>query len=186
MKWLLLLIILMSYPLYPIKAVQVAGIPFAERYPAVVNAAIGMGSAFMTGIIYDFVIYPDKSYRYLGINPRISLLKSAVYPGWGQYYNGDVRKAVIYSGLFTGGLIYYFLTDHYVKKYYEKYSNSGNYEYYNRYTTEFTIRKYTFISLIVFYVYNFLGAYIDGFFYDTGTNLSISADFYGVRHTKYF
>lgn len=147
---------------------------FIEEYPALTNTLVGMSAVFLTGIVYDFVIYPEKSYSYAGVNPRISLLKSAIYPGWGQFYNGRKKKAVLFSSFFSGGVILYLYSEYNVRKNYNMYLDTGEGRYYKSYLSNFNFRKYVFVSLVAFYVYNFLEAYIDGFFANDTIELSFN------------
>jgi TM2 domain-containing membrane protein YozV len=66
-------------------------------------------------------------------SPALAVLLSAMLPGVGQYYNGDVVKGVVMNGLYVGGWVIFFTAAY--ETVYDNYWN-GYYNYYNYYEEE--------------------------------------------------
>jgi len=147
------------------------------KYPAAVNSLIGMGTVFVTSMVYDFVIYPER--RYSGVDPRSSLIKSAVFPGWGQYANNRRAKGIVFSSIFSGLTAFYLFSDYNTNRNMRLYSSTGEDKYYTAYINNFNVRKYTFVAIVSFYVFNVLDAYVDAFF--TNDRLEISGIGSGIK-----
>lgn len=70
-------------------------------------------------------------------SPATAFVLSALLPGLGQYYNGDVTKGVIQNVLYVGGWVIFFTAGYesYQESWYNSYYGYYNYNYYDRETT---------------------------------------------------
>jgi TM2 domain-containing membrane protein YozV len=83
--------------------------------------------------------YNETNSNYSGSekSPALAVLLSAMIPGIGQYYNGDVTKGVIMNGLYIGGWVVFFTAAYETYDDYNYYYYGGyNYSYYNYYEKE--------------------------------------------------
>jgi len=74
-------------------------------------------------------------------SPALAVLLSAVFPGIGQYYNGDVGKGVIMNVLYVGGFVLAFTAG------FEENTYGYSGYYYDYYYTEETIGTWYWVGL---------------------------------------
>lgn len=105
---------------------------------------------------------PDS--RALEKSPFWAAIRSAVFPGWGQFYTGHYLKGslffIVESGLITGAL----MEDRWMKQAYQR-SLSGDREYYDRYLRHLQRRNTYLWWLGGMVVYSMLDAYVDAHLY---------------------
>lgn len=108
-----------------------------------------------------------KDLRYNLLKP---IWRSAVLPGWGQYYNGSWTKAVIFNSLFFitlgGGIIYYIKSENNYDKYKSITSTVEDYKlkmgkYWDAYMENHAYSISFFVATGMVYLYNIADAYID-------------------------
>ncbi len=80
--------------------------------------------------------------------PKKAALYSFVYPGLGEYYTGNTKKAVVISSVatfFVGKALYHYYQ---YKTYHDEYLKSGVYSYKLEYENQFS----SFMSALFYYI----------------------------------
>jgi len=121
-------------------------------------------------------------------SPSIAMLKSALIPGWGQFYNESYWKIPVVWGFLGYYLSVWFSQNDKYNLYKDKFSQSistlvpdGDYQlkkfrdFYHNQRDEFTI--YIFIT----YFLNIVDAYVDSHLFDFSVTQDIDKIHFGVR-----
>lgn len=99
-------------------------------------------------------------------SPRTAMIRSALIPGWGQWYNGQKIKAAIVLaadlGLIGAGIYYNQLA--------VKSTTDYEYEHYSYWRSQF------YWWLIAFRLISMLDAFVDAHLFDFDTGPDLSAD----------
>ena len=113
-------------------------------------------------------------------SPWGAVLRSAIIPGWGQFYNHSYFKVPIVWGI-TGWLIYEWSQSNNLYKQYKNLAlnpdNADYKSYYNQYKTNYQDQRDLFAIYIgLAYILNMVDAYVDAQLFDfsvsqnSGTN----------------
>ncbi len=107
-------------------------------------------------------------------SPLGALLRSAVLPGWGQFYNESYYKIPIVWGI-SGWLIYNYFDNHNLYKQYRDLYLKTNLSGYKEYREFYRDQRDLFAIYYVFaFLANLVDAYVDAHLFD----FSVTEDFF--------
>ncbi len=102
---------------------------------------------------------PEKS-------PTGAMIRSAIIPGWGQFYNKSYWKIPIIWGA-SGAFIYYWIENNKLfTKYADLYSNDNSSQYYEIREFYRDQRDLNAVFLFITYFLNIVDAYVDAHLFD--------------------
>lgn len=121
-------------------------------------------------------------------SPTGALFRSAVLPGWGQFYNESYYKVPVIAGLAAWFGYNYFSNNNLYNDYKTLYQNTGNRLYYLNREFYRDQRDNFAIYLGILYVANLIDAYVDAHLFDFNVEEDFyrPGNFYHVRMKIYF
>ncbi len=111
------------------------------------------------------VYSPNKS-------PAGAMLRSAIIPGWGQFYNKAYWKIPIIWGASAGFIYYWIQNNNEYKTNAELYSQTGDYGYYQLREFYRDQRDLNGVFLFITYILNIVDAYVDAHLFDFSTYIN--------------
>jgi hypothetical protein len=106
-------------------------------------------------------------------SPWGALVRSAILPGWGQFYNEAYYKIPVVLGI-SGWLIYNYIDNHNLYKQYRDLYISTNLAGYKEYREFYRDQRDLFAIYYVFaFIANLVDAYVDAHLFD----FSVTEDF---------
>jgi hypothetical protein len=117
-------------------------------------------------------------------SPSGAMLRSAILPGWGQFYNEAYWKIPIIWGA-SGAFIYYWVqNDKLYKEYADLYSNDNLSQYYEIREFYRNQRDLNAVFLFITYFLNVLDAYVDAHLFDFSVyqNLQLHSSGIAVKY----
>lgn len=121
-------------------------------------------------------------------SPTGALFRSAVLPGWGQFYNESYIKVPIIAGLAAWFGYNYLNNDGLYKDYQSLYETTGNRLYYLNREFYRDQRDNFAIYLGILYIANLVDAYVDAHLFDFNVEEDFyrAGNFYSIRMRIHF